>query len=179
MVDVTAMTALVARVDADLLYIVDDPSGSPLPRKITVGNLLQQGWGELILNAGAATQSPVISTWTKLTQFTANGQSKNTTPAHGTDQIVADAGGLWEVRLDASFVAGAAALVELAVYLNGSPTTIFGQANNDGTNIQHVSAGGLVPSVVAAQAFDARVRLDATTTIGLTEARLYARRLSA
>lgn len=36
----TALTAITSASSDDLLYIVDDPGGSPLSRKITVGNLL-------------------------------------------------------------------------------------------------------------------------------------------
>ena len=36
---VTALTELTAIADADILYVVDDPGGSPLSKKITVVNL--------------------------------------------------------------------------------------------------------------------------------------------
>ena len=56
-VNVTAMTELTAPADADVLYIVDDPGSSALPRKITYANIVQKAYGEISVSGASATQS--------------------------------------------------------------------------------------------------------------------------
>lgn len=45
----TALTAMTSPTTDDLLYIVDDPSGTPASRKITLANLLGATSGSVVL----------------------------------------------------------------------------------------------------------------------------------
>ena len=47
----TALTALTSPSTDDLLYIVDDPLGTPASRKITLANLLGATSGSVILSS--------------------------------------------------------------------------------------------------------------------------------
>lgn len=62
---VTGLAALAVPADADLLYIVDDPAGSPIGKKITVGNLLARAYGSMYVSAEAATSIAVAGTYVK------------------------------------------------------------------------------------------------------------------
>jgi len=53
----TALTELTAALTSDILYIVDDPGGTPLSKKITLANL-----GVVLLNDIAATGSFTVTT---------------------------------------------------------------------------------------------------------------------
>lgn len=54
----TALTENTAPISTDLVYMVDDPAGSPLGQKVTIGNLLQGGgfgtWTPVIVGSTAA-----------------------------------------------------------------------------------------------------------------------------
>lgn len=122
-VNLTAMTALTDAADADVLYIVDDPGGSPLPRKITYQNLVRRAYGEISVRNGSTAQALTAATWTKLTAFTTDGLSKETTVSNTNDKITVTNPGTYIVSLGCSYFMNVAATVDLAIYWNGSGTT--------------------------------------------------------
>jgi hypothetical protein len=93
---VTALNELLEAAGSDLVYIVDDPAGSPEGKKITLANLVASflEYGGLYTDDGIVTQSGITTTPEKLTLFANNGESSaNVTPDHTNDQItLADAG---------------------------------------------------------------------------------------
>lgn len=62
---VTGLTALTVPADVDLLYIVDDPAGSPTGKKITVGNLLARAYGSMYVSTSAPTTIVTPGTFAK------------------------------------------------------------------------------------------------------------------
>ena len=122
-VNLTAMTALTTAADDDVLYIVDDPGGSPLPRKITYQNLVRRSYGEISVRNGATAQALSAATWTKLTAFTTDGLSKGTTVSHANDKITVTDAGIYLVSMACSYFMNVAATVDLAIYWDGSGTT--------------------------------------------------------
>ncbi len=68
-VKVTAMTELTTPVDGDLLYCVDDPGGSPLPRKLQIKNLLKSARGEIKAIGASGSQTLTSGSYVIITQF--------------------------------------------------------------------------------------------------------------
>ena len=61
---VTGLDALTVPADVDLLYIVDDPAGLPIGKKITVGNLLARAYGSMyVLRDGRNADIDVAGDW--------------------------------------------------------------------------------------------------------------------
>tara|TARA_R110002020_G_scaffold128335_8_gene287632 strand:+ start:7020 stop:7565 length:546 start_codon:yes stop_codon:yes gene_type:complete len=170
-VNVTAMTELTAPADADVLYIVDDPGSSALPRKITYANIVQKAYGEISVSGASATQSLSATTWTKLTAFTAEGQYKNTTVSHSNDKITAANSGVYLVNATASFTTGAAADCILAVYWDGSITVAKAQRTTaSSSDIACVATSALVNASSDAEDFELYAYLSTGTTIVIKDA---------
>jgi hypothetical protein len=53
----TALTAETAPTTDDLVYLVNDPGGSPVSRKVTVANLLGFAHGSIYIAVGVTTQT--------------------------------------------------------------------------------------------------------------------------
>lgn len=62
---VTGLDALTVPADVDLLYIVDDPAGLPIGKKITVGNLLARAYGSMYVSTSAPTTIVTPGTFAK------------------------------------------------------------------------------------------------------------------
>ena len=74
----TELGTIASTDDADLIYIVDDPSGTPLEKKVALSTLVahNRAYGDIYVNAGSGTQGVTpADTYVKVTQFTANGIS--------------------------------------------------------------------------------------------------------
>ena len=97
---VTALTELTGVAATDILYVVDDPGGTPISKKATVDNvyLASQAYGNILVTGGSAAQSLTAATPAKLTLFTADGPSLNTTPAHASDQITVSSDGVYKIE---------------------------------------------------------------------------------
>jgi len=176
---ITALTALSARDKDDVMAIVDDPGGTPLSRKITLTNLLAMGWGEIYVNAAsAATATLVAATWTKLTLFTANGESLNTTPDHTADTITVANAGKYLVAFNVTFQASAAAVVDFAPHWNAALTHVRASATVSATSILYTVGGsGIVDVTSGSTDFDLRVRADGAVTVTPTDMNLIVRRI--
>lgn len=100
---VTGMTALTQASADDLLYIVDDPSGSPTSRKITTKQLLESN-----IAANAAFGGPVKATYL----ITAN----TPTPANATNVPAGyPVGSIWSDGSYIYVVTGASAIKRVAI----------------------------------------------------------------
>jgi hypothetical protein len=81
-------------------------------------------YGELYVTDGAGTQDlTTAGTAYKINQFTADGASLNTTPAHANDKITATYAGLYRVDLSMSFSGTASKWFEIAIYTGPSGST--------------------------------------------------------
>jgi hypothetical protein len=170
-VNLTAMTELTAPADADVLYIVDNPGGSPLPRKITWANVVQKAYGEVSVNNASAAQTLSATSWTKLTAFTADGQSKNTTNSHSNDRVQVTNAGVYLVTLTANFTTGAATDVGIAVYWNGSATIAKTNRTTAATSdVASVAVSGLVNASSGSTNFEVYAHLGTGTTITIKDA---------
>lgn len=69
----TALTLETNPSGDDLLYIVDDPGGTPISKKVTLRTAIFQAYGELKLTDGSGVYSATSGVWAQLKIFT--GQS--------------------------------------------------------------------------------------------------------
>lgn len=101
----TDLTELTAPVAADLLYIIDDPAGTPTSKKATVANVVgDQGWGAITIIDGTGSQTLANQTWTKLTQWEqAGGALLNTSVPSSLNGVQVDAAGFWLAQYSVSF----------------------------------------------------------------------------
>lgn len=179
-VDLTGMTALTTTADGDILYIVDDPGGSPLPRKVTVGDLLRRAYGEILIDDGTGNQALTAATWTKVTQFDENGgNALNVTEDNANDKLTLTNAGIYVVHAAIACTTGAAANLDIAVYWNGSATKARAEADSpDGTTIVALSTGAHVLSVgTGATDIELYAHMDISDDLAVTQASLAAFRL--
>jgi len=100
---VSALPALTQAAGEDLLYIVDDPTGSPTSKKITTKNFLESN-----VQANVAFAGPLKATFI--------GASVNSTPANATNVPAGAQVGSW--WMDGSYiyvVTGASAIKRVAI----------------------------------------------------------------
>lgn len=144
---ISALTAATVASDDDLLYIVEDPGGTPLPRKITIANVISsiQGTGAGDVAAGNHTHAGVYEPADATILKSANIGST----VQGYDADLAAVAGLATTGLVARTGAGTAAArtitagsSKLSVTngdgVSGNPTLDLVQSN-----IDHGSIGGL------------------------------------
>jgi len=170
-VNVTAMTELTAPADADVFYVVDNPGGSPLPRKITWANVVQKAYGEISVNNASSSQTLSATTWTKLTGFTAVGQSKNTTNSHSNDKVTVTNAGVYLVTLTANFTTGVATDVGIAIHWSGSATAAkTNRTTASATDVASAAVSGLVNASSGSTDFEVYAHLETGTTITIKDA---------
>lgn len=100
---VSALTALTQAAGEDLLYIVDDPAGSPTSKKITTKNFLESN-----VAANVAFAGPLKATFI--------GASVNSTPANSTNVPTgAQVGSWWTDGSYIYVVTGASAIKRVAI----------------------------------------------------------------
>lgn len=169
-VNLTAMSALTAPADADVLYIVDDPASSALPRKITYANIVQRAYGSVTVNNASVAQSLSATTWTKLTTFTADGLTKNTTNSHSNDRVQVANAGVYLANLTANFTTGAATDAGIAVYWNGSATVAKTNRTTSATSdVASVAVSGLINASSGSTNFEVYAYLGSATTITIKD----------
>lgn len=176
---VNALTAATSAADTDIGYLgVDAGGGSFVPRKITIANLMKEAWGEVSVNAGAGSQVLVAATWTKVSQFTANGISKATTPDHTNDRVRVTNAGTYLATFSVSFTtASTAVAMEFGLYYNGALVQARANTWSEGSNVAHVAASGLV-TATAGTDFELYMRSPSTPTVVITEAVLSVVRIA-
>jgi hypothetical protein len=137
------------------------------------------GHGSLYVTGGASPQSLTLDVWTKLTQFSADGPSYQTTPAHASDQITLDVGETWLIAYQVSFTGQTNSEVEFAVAIDGVREAGSHCKRKLGTGSDVGSASGMV--LVDATAAEVATLMVKSNTIGnltLVEAQLTATRVT-
>lgn len=121
---VTALSELTTVATGDILYIVDDPSGSPTSKKVTVENV-QTDWhvGARVYNSGDLTISN--GTTTTLT-FDSERYDTDTihSTASNTGRLTATTAGKYVIVVSIRWAANATGVRLLQLRLNG--TTLIG-----------------------------------------------------
>ena len=67
---ITALTENTTPLPTDIVPIVDDPAGTPVTQKVTLGNLLQGGYS-FTITTSSATPTPTGNFWRNELQVTA------------------------------------------------------------------------------------------------------------
>ena len=121
----------------------------------------------------AATATLTPATWTKLVLFTNNGESLNATVDHTSDDITALKSGIYEVKFNVAFHAGAAADINFAPHKDGALLQMRSTTTVGATSELHTVAGsGIVDFDADNQVLDLRVKSDTSTTVTVTDMNL-------
>ena len=158
----TGLTELTAPALSDLLYIVDDPGGTPLSKKITLNNLLALPAGMLYTRHGVGTQTPGL-TYVKITQFDSEGPSQGgVSVSAANNEITVTDTGLYVAFLQASFAGSSNSTVDMIVFWNGSEVSQahFSRKLGSGGDIGSASAMGIVDVTTGNTIFDVRTHCD-------------------
>jgi len=162
---ITALDALATVADEDVLAIVDDPSGTPVTKKVTVPNLLAGDWGIIYTNAGSGSQT--LSTgWSKLTQFDSNGESQGAVTADATNnKLTLNAVGKFLILVQLSFSGSASVDWDLAIYWNGSAIAAGSAERKLGTggDVGSVSIIGVVDATLSGNDIEIYVNPDGSS----------------
>lgn len=175
---ITELTELTTADAGDLLAIVDDPSGTPVTKKITRSNLLGTliEYGQIYTDAGAGSQTLSNGSFTLLNQFDSNGQSSSeVTPDASNNKITVTNTGIYFVSFSLSFSGTGSVEWEGHVYWNNTviPQCAFKRKLGTSGDIGTVATQGIVDVTVGSTDFDVRVEPDgASKDIAVAKASL-------
>ena len=120
---VSALAAITAAAITDELLIVDDPGGTPVSKRIDVGDLLSLEFGQVYTTGGAGTQSPGAA-YALCTQIASDGlSSAGVTPDAANNKITITNTGHYLVAFQISFVGANSATCNARIYWNGAAQT--------------------------------------------------------
>jgi len=118
---ITDLDAATALADDDQLLVTANPTTSPTSKKVNADVALRLSHAYLSVTGGSASQSLTATTWTKVTQFTAEtNYNATTTASHASDQIAVSNAGQYQATWMCSFTGATTSEYRLAIYWNGS-----------------------------------------------------------
>jgi hypothetical protein len=127
----TALTENTSPVKDDLLYMVDDPAGTPLDRKVEFENLPKAtGMGATISVEGNSTATTISSSSTdwsnavQITVFDTDGAENNATADHTNDHITVDVAGTYLILINLSFSGGLSDTYSFSAFKNNGATRL-------------------------------------------------------
>lgn len=102
----TALNEITDPFVDDILYLVTDPATTKVSKKVTLDNVINSvfSFGHLYVKNGAGTQSLTGSLGTKIDQFTANGNYRDTVPDYINNHIELSKPGLYLLFWSVVFV---------------------------------------------------------------------------
>lgn len=167
----------------DVLYVVDDPTGTPADRKVQLRNVRAVDCAEIYVTGGLASQALAAATWTKLTQFNVNGPSRVAVPDHANDRITVGEAGLYAVAAQLSFLGEPLTTYDAVVYWNGlAQNAAHGRAeivSGVGTSVVSLAIPlGIVDVTTPSTTFELYVKADRAASIAVQEAQLTVFRLT-
>lgn len=172
---VSALGAITAALGTDEIYIVDDAVGTPVSKKITVGDLLSMNFGMIYSTGGSGTQTPGTS-YVKLTQFDSDGlSSASITPDAASHKITVANDGIYFVMFQVSFEGSNSEPVMMRVYWNSVAQThmTFRRVLGAGGDCGSASIMGVIDATSGATDFEVYVKTDAgSKTVDVKEAQL-------
>tara|TARA_R110002020_G_scaffold128335_6_gene287622 strand:+ start:88 stop:654 length:567 start_codon:yes stop_codon:yes gene_type:complete len=121
---VTDLAATTAPADTDLLLVTENPGGSPVSKKSTLSDALRIAHASVSATAVSASQSLSATTWTKVTQFTAEATYAAGTivASHSGDSLKLVNAGRYLVTWMVSFTGANAAEYRMAAYVGANAT---------------------------------------------------------
>jgi hypothetical protein len=138
---ITQLTENTTPIASDLSVMVDDPSGTPVTEKVTLGNLLKGGYDRTTITT-SATPTPTGGNWRNVLTVTALTDNATIaaptgTPAAGNmlKVVITASGGTRTIGYNAALEAGnitrttslpsGSTLTQIYSYLNGAWTCQF------------------------------------------------------
>ena len=131
MTNLNDLTELTLPSSADELYIVNDPGGTPLDRKIRVDNILSGNHilGCKVTKAGAQTISNAVETAIIFDVEDWDNGEFHSTSVNSTNLIVPTGGaGIYFITGLLSFPSNSSGIRQVAIHLNGTAEAIFQMA---------------------------------------------------
>lgn len=183
---VTDLAATTALDDDDLLLVTEDPGSSPVSKKITVANALRIAHGSVSVTGGSASQSLSSTTWTKVSQFTAESTYAAGTivASHSGDSLKLVNAGEYLVTWMVSFTGANAAEYRLGIYLGANATVAdtrqapYAVLTTASTNEHCATFQGIVVAASADHYLTAAVYSDGANAFAVKESSMTAVRIS-
>jgi hypothetical protein len=175
--DLTATTA--SPLDTDIILVTEDPAGDPVSKKTTMANALRLAHGYVQVTGGSASQSLSATTWTKVSQFTAElNYDARTTASHSDDSIILVNAGRYMADWMCSFTGATTSEYRLAVYWNGSIQCVPAITTTTSTNEHCVTVRVPVNASSANQKVEAYVYSDGANAFAVKESVLTVERVA-
>lgn len=161
----------------DWLYAVDDPAGTPGTAYLPLGNIAL-GYAQIYCLNGVGSQTPGAS-YTKLTQWTANGRSLYATPDYTNSRIAITNTGHYAALFWASFGVGATSSFDayFQIYWNGAAVSYCPPAIVADT-VGHALTAGIIYATAASTYVEVYVKTSvASKDIDIEQSALVLMRL--
>jgi hypothetical protein len=152
MTQLTALTALTVPTGDDMLYIVDDPSGVPLSRKVTVANLLatQMAYGAFYGTIAQSQASAAQNTWYAVNDTDITDVNLLNITGDGAGKLTVASAGIYKIDYSITLESNGASKHLEAGIMVGGVINAAGQTHMEGTiNLEMQMGGTTILSLAA------------------------------
>ena len=175
----TDLDAATAVADSDQFLVTANPASSPTSKKVNADVALRLSHGYLSVTGGSASQSLSATTYTKVTQFTAEANyNSNTTASHSNDQIALANSGQYMATWMCSFTGANSAEYRLAIYWNGAIVLAPAIITTSSTNEHAVTVSVPINATSTAKNVEAYVYSDGANAFAVKESVLTVTRIA-
>lgn len=176
---VTDLDAATAVADADQFLVTANPGSAPTSKKVNADVALRLSHAYLSVTGGSASQSLTGSTWTKVTQFTAEvAYNSTTTASHSNDKITLTNAGQYMATWMCTFTGSTTSEYRLAIYWNGSIVLAPAIITTSSTDEHVVTVSVPVSATLASKDVEAYVHADGDKAFAVKESVLTVTRVA-
>ena len=175
----TDLDAATAVQDSDQFLITANPGTSPTSKKVNADVALRLSHGHISVTGGSASQSLSATTFTKVTQFTAEANFNSTTTAsHSDDSITIANAGQYLATWMCSFTGANSAEYRLAIYWNSAIVIAPAIITTSSTNEHAVTVSVPINVTSGSKKVEAYVYSDGANAFAVKESALTVTRVA-
>ena len=176
---ITDLDAATTVADTDQFLVTASPSSSPTSKKVNASVALRLSHAYLSVTGASASQSLSSTTWTKVTQFTAEANyDSTTTAAHSDDSITLVNAGQYMATWMCSFTGATTSEYRLAIYWNSSIVLAPAIITTTSTNEHAVTVSVPINVTSGSKKVEAYVYSDGANAFAVKESVLTATRVA-
>jgi len=175
----TDLDAASSVADDDQFLVTTSPGVTPTSKKVNASVALRISHAYISVTGGSASQSLSATTWTKVSQFTAEvAYDATTTVSHANDKITLVNSGRYMATWTCSFTGATTSEYRLAIYWNGSISLVPAIITTTSTNEHSVTVTVPINATLTSKDVEAYVYSDGANAFAVKESVLTVSRIA-